>query len=185
MCVSCVVGDALVARCKLERGGRRPLQRPSGSGEATTRCLGTPGAAAKRCDWQSATRPLEIIYGDTAWRRCRTARKRQIRLGQWASISCSPGTNNHPGQNRRTQLHGAEASWPNLAGAPAARRIESGSAAPLLAEGLPPNVGGSRSLPCRRRQVLGGHPVGARFRCRPERHRCGIDVHLVALVLAR
>ncbi len=31
------------------------------------------------------------------------------------------------------------------------RWIESGSAAPLLAEGLPPYVGGSLSLPCRRR----------------------------------
>jgi hypothetical protein len=38
--------------------------------------------------------------------------------------------------------------------------IDSGSAPPLLAEGLPPNVGDSLSLPRRRRRVLRSHWVG-------------------------
>lgn len=65
------------------------------------------------------------------------------------------------------------------------RWIESGSAAPLLAEGLPPYVGGSLALACRRRRLLGSHWVRTRFRGRPKCHRCGIDVHLPAVVLAR
>jgi hypothetical protein len=65
------------------------------------------------------------------------------------------------------------------------RGVEPVSAAPLLAEGLPPYVGGSLSLALRRRRILWSHWVRTRFRGRPKRHRCGIDVHLPALVLAR